>query len=75
MSAVQGTPAPGLESAAAQQLYMRYLRALALLCEVMPYVDEEAFILQIDDVLAEAGAHYPLLVGQAGLNRYIEPLP
>ena len=42
------------------RLYVRYLRALALLCECAHYVDEEDYVDLIDELLAEACAHYPL---------------
>ena len=42
------------------RLYARYVRALALLCECAPYVDEPSYSQQIDEVLADASSHYPL---------------
>lgn len=42
------------------ELYVRYLRVLALLCECAPYVDEPDYVDLIADVLADAQAHYPL---------------
>ena len=41
-------------------LFTRYLRALALLCECAPHVDEPDFADQVDEVLADACRHYPL---------------
>ncbi|HEV7914612.1 MAG TPA: hypothetical protein VGP22_12675 [Albitalea sp.] len=41
-------------------LYARYVRALALLCECAPYVDEPDYADLIDTLLADACASYPL---------------
>jgi hypothetical protein len=42
------------------RLYARYLRALALLCECAPYVDDEDYSELIYELLADACRHYPL---------------
>ena len=42
------------------RLYARYVRALALLCECAPYVDDEDYTELIDELLADACKHYPL---------------
>ena len=42
------------------RLYARYLRALALLCECAPYVDEPDYVDLIDELLADAAKHYPI---------------
>ena len=52
-------------------LYVRYVRALALLCECAPYVDEPDYADMIDDVLAEACRHYPLAWQSDGERREI----
>ena len=52
-------------------LYLRYVRALALLCECAPYVDEPDYADMIDDVLAEACRHYPLAWQSDGERREI----
>ena len=55
------------------RLYVRYLRALALLCECAPYVDEEDFVDLIDELLVDACAHYPLEFHQDERYRGIAP--
>jgi hypothetical protein len=55
------------------RLYVRYLRALALLCECAPYVDEEDYVDLIDELLAEACSHYPLEVHRDERYRAIAP--
>jgi hypothetical protein len=42
------------------RLYVRYVRALALLCECAPFVDDEDYAELIDELLADAVKHYPL---------------
>ena len=42
------------------QLYARYVRALAVLSECVPYVDEPDLEEQIDAVLNDACASHPL---------------
>jgi hypothetical protein len=42
------------------RLYARYVRALALLCECAPYVDDESYAERIKEVLADASWNYPL---------------
>ena len=39
---------------------MRYLKALALLCECQPYVDEPDYEAQLDELLHEACTDYPI---------------
>jgi hypothetical protein len=41
-------------------LFARYVKALALLCECQPYVDEPHFETQLDAVLREACAAYAI---------------
>lgn len=55
------------------RLYVRYLRALALLCECAPHVDEEDYVDLIDELLVEACAHYPLELHQDERDRGITP--
>lgn len=43
-----------------RQLYARYVRALALLSECAPYVDDDHYASLIDEVIADACRHYPL---------------
>jgi hypothetical protein len=52
-------------------LYARYVRALALLCECVPFVDDEEYVLLVDELLADACKHYPLAWRQAGVRREI----
>jgi len=54
-----------------QRLYARYVRALALLCECAPYVDEPDYVDLIDEVLADAAKHYPLECQSDGDHRAI----
>ena len=51
------------------RLYARYVRALALLCECAPYVDEEDYSELIDELLADACKHYPLEYWRDGDHR------
>ncbi len=55
------------------QLYARYVRALALLCECAPYVDEPDYAELIDTLLEDACAHYPLDVHKDGDQRELAP--
>ncbi len=55
------------------RLYVRYVRALALLCECAPYVDDEDYLALIDELLADACKHYPLVTHQDGEYRGIAP--
>lgn len=48
------------------QLYARYVRALALLCECAVYVDDEHYSTLIDEVIADACQHYPLVSRKNG---------
>jgi hypothetical protein len=57
------------------QLYVRYIRALALLCECAPYVDAKDYRDMIDDLLADACRHYPLVTREHGDSREIAPRP
>ena len=54
-------------------LYVRYLRALALLCECAPYVDEPDYVAVIDQLLDDAHAAYPLDVRKDGARRELAP--
>lgn len=54
-------------------LYVRYLRALALLCECRPYLDEPDYAELIDDVLDDAAAHYPFEIERDGDRRGLVP--
>lgn len=47
-------------SAFESALYVRYVTALALLCECAPYVDEPDYLERMGDLLDEARANYPL---------------
>lgn len=51
-------------SEAELRLYARYVRALALLCECAPFVDDADYVDLIDEVLADACRHYPLEWGR-----------
>lgn len=55
------------------ELYVRYLRALALLCECAPYVDEPDYLALIDALLDDAHATYPLDVRKDGARRELAP--
>ncbi len=55
------------------RLYARYVRALALLCECVPYVDDEDVSEQIDQALAEAASHHPLDWRRSGCMAEIAP--
>lgn len=65
--------AGSLSAGETAQLYARYVRALALLCECFPYVDEPEYRELIDLLLADARAHYPLDVAGFGGSRQIAP--
>ena len=54
-------------------LYVRYLRAMALLAECRPYVDECDYAALIDEVLDDAQAHYPFDVVRDGERRSLAP--
>jgi hypothetical protein len=41
-------------------LFARYVRALALLCECAPYVDEPHYAELIEELLSDASSSYPL---------------
>lgn len=64
-------PAPGELTPAFSQLYERYVKALALLCECAAYVDEPDYLDLLDEVLDEACAHYPLRWRNDGCHRQI----
>mgnify|MGYP001248194758 FL=1 len=54
-------------------LFVRYLRALALLCECRPCLDEPDYADLIDRVLDDAAAHYPLDIERDGARRGVMP--
>ena len=56
---------------AARPLYARYVRALALLCECAPFVDDPDYSELIDELLADACRHYPLTWHRDGDYRQI----
>jgi hypothetical protein len=56
-------------------LYARYVRALALLCECAPYVDEEEYGELIEELLADACTSYPLAWRRLGGRYEIAPSP
>ena len=60
-------------SPAQRALYARYVRALALLSECAPYLEEPDYVDQIDVLLADAQAHYPLEVRKDGDRWAIAP--
>ena len=79
-----GWPAPGPEliaslslardaSPAEVDLYVRYVRALALLSECAGHVDEPDYADLIGAVLEDAQAHYPLVVRRNGERWEIAP--
>jgi hypothetical protein len=47
-------------------LYVRYVRALALLAECAPYVDEPDYLELIETLMADAQEAYPLRVCRNG---------
>jgi len=55
----------------ARPLYARYVRALALLCECAPFVDDPDYSELIDELLADACRHYPLTWHRDGDYRQI----
>ena len=55
------------------ELYVRYLRALALLAECAPYVDEPDYVELIGTLMADAQASYPLAVCRNGARWEIAP--
>jgi hypothetical protein len=55
------------------RLYVRYLRALALLCECAPYVDEDDYLELVDELLADAAANYPIEIHRDDNCRQIAP--
>lgn len=62
-------PSPHFEPAEADPsaaLFARYLKALALLCECQPYVDEPDFDAQIDALLRDACASYDIQMQHVG---------
>ena len=60
-------------SAREAALYVRFLRALALLAECRPYVDECDYAALIDEVLDDAQIHYPFDVRRDGERRGLAP--
>jgi len=55
------------------ELYVRYVRALALLSECAPFVDDPDYAELIGAVLVDAQANYPLLVRRDGGRWQIGP--
>ena len=70
----RGLGAPGDAGNREVRLYARYVRALALLCECAPYVDEPSYSEQIDEVLADAATHYPLDWRRSGCTVEVAPI-
>lgn len=56
------------------ELYVRYVRALAVLCECSAYVDDTDYLDLIDELLADACRSYPLTTRQFGMRREIAPV-
>ena len=56
---------------ASSRLYVRYVRALALLCECAPYVDEPDYADMIDERARRCVRHYPLVWQSDGERREI----
>lgn len=54
-------------------LYVRYLRALALLCECRPYLDEPDYAELIDELLDDAASTYPFDIERDGDRRGLVP--
>jgi hypothetical protein len=54
-------------------LYVRYVRALALLAECAPYVDEPDYVELIETVMNDAQEAYPLTVSRNGSMWEIAP--
>lgn len=69
--AAPGVPLPPAPREAA--LFLRYLQALALLCECRPYLDEPDYADLIDRVLEDAASHYPVEIERDGERRGILP--
>ena len=65
-------PGPGA-SRTEIELYVRYVRALALLAECAPDVDEPDYADLIEVLLRDAEAHYPLTVCRNGARWEIAP--
>ncbi len=55
------------------ELYLRYVRALALLSECAPYVDEPDYAELIEALLRDAQERYPLEVRRNGERWEIAP--
>lgn len=55
-------------------LYVRYLRALALLGECAPFVDDADYTELIGALFADAQANYPLAVRRHGERWEVAPL-
>ena len=59
-------------------MYAQYVRALALLCECAPFVEEADYADLIDELLADACKNYPLEWRRDGVRRQIalrSPVP
>jgi len=54
-------------------LFVRYLRALALLCECRPYLDEPDYAELIDELLDDAASTYPFDIERDGDRRGLVP--
>lgn len=54
-------------------LYVRYVRALALLCECAGAVDEPDYVELLEAMLLDAQANYPLVVRRDGDRWQIAP--
>jgi hypothetical protein len=54
-------------------LYVRYVRALALLAECAPYVDEPDYLELIETIMIDAQVAYPLTVCRNGARWEVAP--
>lgn len=65
--------APGDASDREAALYARYVRALAMLCECAPWVDEPDHVDGIEAILADAASNHPLVWRRHGCLLEIAP--
>jgi len=57
------------------EMQVRFLTALALLCECAAYVDEPDFLDQIDSLLDSVELEYPLRFEREGVSRTLAIAP
>ena len=66
-----GAPADACDREAI--LYARYVRALVMLCECAPYVDDEGYADRLDELIRDASSNYPLDWRRCGESIDIAP--